>query len=70
MESDIYWDGLLKICSLYRENKDVIMKLIKSSLVVVSILNSVYYYLVSIGEIDPAESKDRKEIAVYLINLI
>lgn len=69
-DEDPYWSGLLEITSMYRSQKEVTRSLIESSKVVVSILTTVYYFLVSRQEIDPCESTDKKEIAYYLIEII
>lgn len=81
---DPYWETLLTIVSMYKgetiithdnkqiyfDNRPLTRKLIETSLVVVSILNAVYYYLVGRKEIDPIDSRNKKEIAFYLINTV
>lgn len=70
MKEDCYWDGLLNIVCMYKENKEVVRSLIKTSDVIVSILTSVYFYLVSRKEIDPIESTNKKVISYYLLEII
>lgn len=70
MTQDPYIEGLFKICSLYRERKEVTRELIESSKVVVTILSAMYCYLVQRGEIDPIDDTDRSVLARYLLEII
>lgn len=68
--NDTYLEGLLKITGMYGANKETIRSMINNFSIPVTVLNTVYYYLVSRKEIDPIDSVDRKQIAYYLLEII
>lgn len=68
---DAYWEGLLKICSLYRSKKEIARELIeKGTSIVITILSSTYLYLVQRNEIDPIDDEDRTTRAKYLLEIL
>lgn len=67
---DTYWEGLFKICSMYRENKEVIRGMIGKFKVVSMILATMYCYLVDRGEIDAIDDVDEITRAKYLLEIL
>lgn len=51
-----YYDGLLTIVSMYRSKKETVFPMLKKGDVVVTILDSIYSYLVSRNQILPIET--------------
>jgi len=69
-KNDAYWEGLFKICSLYRQNKEVVREMINQGGIVVTILSTMYSYLVAREEIDPIDDTDSKLRARYLLEVL
>ena len=69
-QDDPYIEGLFKICSLYRENKEVVREMINQGGIVVTILSTMYSYLVAREEVDPIDDTDSKLRARYLLEVL
>ena len=70
-QDDPYIEGLFKICSLYRENKEVVREMInQGTKSVISILSTMYSYLVAREEVDPIDDTDSKLRARYLLEVL
>jgi hypothetical protein len=69
-QDDPYQEGLFKICSLYRHNKEVVRSMIGECKVVTDVLSTMYLYLVARGEIDPCLDEDRVGRAKYLLEVL
>lgn len=69
-EPDPYWEGLFKICSMYRQNKETVKGMIGKFKVVSSILATMYCYLVDRKEIDPIDDTDEDLRAKYVLEIL
>lgn len=67
---DPYWEGLFKICSMYRENKETVKGMIGKFGVVSAVLATMYCYLVDRKEIDPIDDTDELTRARYVLEIL
>lgn len=67
---DPYYEGLFKICAMYRNNKDTVRTMLGTFKAVETILEGMYAYLVSRKEIDPIDNTDSLTRARYLLEIL
>lgn len=56
MSNDPYWDGMFEIVSNFRENKELVKKMLFKFPSFITILNEVYLYLTRLKDIEPIEN--------------
>lgn len=69
MKEDPYYEGLFKICSLYRQNKETIRGMLGIFQSTETILATMYSYLVERKEVDPIDDTDSLTRARYILEV-
>lgn len=69
MNEDPYYEGLFKICSIYRQNKETVRSMLGVFQSPETILTTMYSYLVERKEVDPIDDTDSLTRARYILEV-